>query len=110
MRRAVIALGRTVAGLAALFSYKTPRAGRRRVATPASPGRLTISRDPRRRGELARGQRVGESRHRPSPPPRNAAPKPSHSATAPVTSGGQHACGDALDRAKQRAEDKRAGG
>jgi uncharacterized protein with FMN-binding domain len=83
LRRAVIVLGTTAAGLAALFSYKTHVAG---VAVASTSPSVTISPTPSSGGSLA-----GSASARPSPSKsaaKNPAPRPSHSATAPMTSGG----------------------
>jgi len=83
MRRAVIVLGTTAAGLAALFSYKTHVAG---IAVASTSPSVTISPTPSSGASLA-----GSASARPSPSKsatRKAAPKPSHPATAPMTSGG----------------------
>ena len=83
MRRAVIVLGTTAAGLAALFSYKTHVAG---VADASAAPTVTMSPVPSRGGAAA-----GSASARPAPSKaaaKKAAPKPSHSATAPLTAGG----------------------
>ena len=83
MRRAVIVLGTTAAGLAALFSYKTHVAG---VADASAAPTVTMSPTPSSGGSAA-----GSASARPAPSKaaaKKAAPKPSHSATAPLTAGG----------------------
>jgi uncharacterized protein with FMN-binding domain len=82
MRRAVVVLGTTAAGLAALFSYKTHVAG---VAVASTSPRVTTSPTPSSGNSLA-----GSASAKPSPSKtaKKPAPKPSHSATAPMTSGG----------------------
>jgi len=83
MRRAVIVLGTTAAGLAALFSYKTHVAG---VADASAAPTVTMSPTPSSGGSAA-----GSASARPAPSKaaaKKAAPKPSHSATAPPTAGG----------------------
>jgi len=83
MRRAVIVLGTTAAGLAALFSYKTHVAG---VADASAAPTVTMSPTPSSGGSAA-----GSASARPAPSKaaaKKAAPKPSHSATARLTAGG----------------------
>ncbi|HEY1667293.1 MAG TPA: FMN-binding protein [Trebonia sp.] len=83
MRRAVIVLGTTAAGLAALFSYKTHVAG---VADASAAPTVTMSHTPSSGGSAA-----GSASARPAPSKaatKKAAPKPSHSAAAPLTAGG----------------------
>jgi uncharacterized protein with FMN-binding domain len=83
MRRAVLVLGTTAAGLAALFSYKTHVAG---VAVASTSPAVTTSPTPSSGSSLA-----GSASARPSPSKPatgKPAPKPSHSATAPTTPGG----------------------
>jgi uncharacterized protein with FMN-binding domain len=83
MRRAVIVLGTTAAGLAALFSYKTHVAG---VADASAAPAVTMSPTPSSGGSAA-----GSASARPSPSKaaaKKAAPKPSHSAAAPQAAGG----------------------
>ena len=83
MRRAVIVLGTTAAGLAALFSYKTHVAG---VADASAAPTVTMSPTPSSGGSAA-----GSASARPGTSKaaaKKAAPKPSHSATAPLTAGG----------------------
>jgi uncharacterized protein with FMN-binding domain len=79
MRRAVIVLGTTAAGLAALFSYKTHVAG---VADASAAPTVTMSPTPSSGGSVA-----GSASARPAPSKaaakKNAAPKPSHSPAAP---------------------------
>ncbi len=68
MRRAVLTLSGTVAGLAALFSFKTHVPGATPVAEPSTPAGLSVS-APASPGCLPRPP----APHRPRPPPRAAA-------------------------------------
>jgi uncharacterized protein with FMN-binding domain len=83
MRRAVLVLGTTAAGLAALFSYKTHVAG---VAVASTSPAATTAPTPSSGSSLA-----GSASARPSPSKaavKKPAPKPSHSPAAPTTPGG----------------------
>jgi len=83
MRRAVLVLGTTAAGLAALFSYKTHVAG---VAVASTSPTVTTSPTPSSGSSLA-----GSASASPSPSQsatRKTAPRPSRPATAPTTPGG----------------------
>ena len=103
MRRAVLVLGSTVAGLAALFSYKTHVAG---VAVASTSPAVTASPTAVER-QLAR--RRASASPSPSKTAKKPAPKPSHRRPRTATSDGRTPASDARrPRPPQRADDKRA--
>jgi uncharacterized protein with FMN-binding domain len=81
MRRAVVVLGTTAAGLAALFSYKTHVAG---IAVASAAPVVSASPTPSSGGSLAGSASAKPTPHKSAT--KKPAPKPSHSAAAPVTS------------------------
>jgi len=84
MRRAVVVLGTTAAGLAALFSYKTHVAGIAVASTAPAKPTVTTSPTPSSAGSLA-----GSASPKPSPhksATKKPTPKPTHSTAAPMTS------------------------
>jgi uncharacterized protein with FMN-binding domain len=80
MRRAVVVIGTTAAGLAALFSYKTHVAG---IAVASTAPAMTTSPTPSSGGSLAGSASAKPTPHKSAS--KKPAPKPSHSTAAPVT-------------------------
>jgi uncharacterized protein with FMN-binding domain len=78
MRRAVLTLGGTVAGLAALFSFKTHVPGVTPVAEPSTPAGLSVSAPPRTPMATASSSASAS-------PSRTVKPTASATTTAPMT-------------------------
>jgi uncharacterized protein with FMN-binding domain len=82
MRRAVLTLSGTVAGLAALFSFKTHVPGITPVAAASTPAGLSVSAPP---SPTARASAPASASASPSKTAKKTAPKTSSSPTAPTT-------------------------